>query len=130
MILLIFVSLIYPDVPRELCPSMIFEAKSELVSWCPDLFPLDLDLSLLVFSLVMLRSSNLLDLLRPEKEKGFPAFVTSQPCLIQFSSLGRLVCRVPRMAPNVEVNLGGLLELGKSDLVLNEYLYLLGSFGP
>ncbi|GJT37996.1 hypothetical protein Tco_0937861 [Tanacetum coccineum] len=68
MILRIFVSLIYPDVPRDLCPPMIFEAsdslESELVSWCLDLFPLDLGLSLLVFSLVLLRSSNLLDLLR------------------------------------------------------------------
>ncbi|GJU25824.1 hypothetical protein Tco_1164445 [Tanacetum coccineum] len=101
MILQIFVSLTYPDVPRELYPPMIFKAsdslESELVSWCPDLFPLDLDLSLLVFSLVMPRSSNLLDLL----------------------GLG---CRVPQMAPNVEVNLRGLLDLGKSDLNLNEYM--------
>ncbi|GKD60559.1 hypothetical protein Tco_1298068, partial [Tanacetum coccineum] len=37
-----------------------------------------------------------------------------------------LGCRVPRKAPNVEVNLHGLLELGKSDLSLNEYLDQLG----
>ncbi|GJU93148.1 hypothetical protein Tco_1317904 [Tanacetum coccineum] len=45
----------------------------------------------------------------------------SQPRLLQFSSLGRLGCRVLRMAPNVEVNLHGLLGLGKSDLSGNEY---------
>nr|GEW52381.1 hypothetical protein [Tanacetum cinerariifolium] len=35
--------------------------------------------------------------------------------------LGRLGCWVPRMAPNVEVNLRGLLGLGKSDLNDDKY---------
>ncbi|GJW34522.1 hypothetical protein Tco_0054554 [Tanacetum coccineum] len=101
---------------------------------------MDLDLSLLAFSSVVLWSSNLFDLLKcaggferksigksfgqcpdqsffvridigkPEKEKGFIAFVR----------LVRLRCQIPRMAPNVEVNLRGLLELDKSDLSGNK----------
>ncbi|GJY49447.1 hypothetical protein Tco_0439403 [Tanacetum coccineum] len=35
---------------------------------------------------------------------------------VLISKISRLGCRVPRMAPNVEVNLRGLLGLGKSDL--------------
>ncbi|GJZ85662.1 hypothetical protein Tco_0651001 [Tanacetum coccineum] len=53
--------------------------------------------------------------------------VVSQPCLLWFSSLGRLGCRVPRMTLNVEVNLCGLLGLGKSDLSDDEYWVQLGS---
>ncbi|GKG54901.1 hypothetical protein Tco_0562888, partial [Tanacetum coccineum] len=48
-----------------------------------------------------------------EKRKGL---VASQPCLLRFSFLGRLGCRVLRMMLNVEVNLRGLLGLGKSNL--------------
>ncbi|GJR44201.1 hypothetical protein Tco_1312304 [Tanacetum coccineum] len=40
---------------------------------------------------------------RPEKGKGFSALAASQPCLLRFSSLGRLGCRVPRMTPNVKL---------------------------
>ncbi|GKD08970.1 hypothetical protein Tco_1188655, partial [Tanacetum coccineum] len=50
----------------------------------------------------------------------------SQPCLLL---LGRLGCRVPRMAPNVEVNLHGLLDLDKSDLNGNKDRVQLGSSG-
>ncbi|GJS88542.1 hypothetical protein Tco_0771178 [Tanacetum coccineum] len=46
-----------------------------------------------------------------------PPLAASKPCLL---ILGRLGCRVPRMAPNVEVNLRGLLELDKSDLSVNK----------
>ncbi|GJY99831.1 hypothetical protein Tco_0517261, partial [Tanacetum coccineum] len=109
---------------------------------CPDLYPLDLDLSLLAFSLVMLLSSSLLNLLKyvpedsrenrlekplasdlaraslPEKGNGFSALVASQPCLLRFSSLGRLGCWIPQMTPNVEVNLRGLLRLDKVTLAV------------
>ncbi|GJW73885.1 hypothetical protein Tco_0133255 [Tanacetum coccineum] len=68
-----------------------------------------------------------------EEEWVFYAFntgsVVSQPCLLRFSSLGRLGYRVPRMEPNVEVNLRGLLGLGKDDLSGDEYGDQLGSSG-
>nr|GEV86538.1 hypothetical protein [Tanacetum cinerariifolium] len=37
--------------------------------------------------------------------------------------------KVPRMAPNIEVNIRGLLELGKRDLSVDEYLGQLGFSG-
>ncbi|GJX11282.1 hypothetical protein Tco_0201141 [Tanacetum coccineum] len=113
MVIRIFISLIYPDVPGELCPPMIIEASDPLG-----------------------KRSGFRLVVGPEKEKGFFAFVrlvrwvphgfpflrplspppeipplqaASQPCLFLFSSLGRLGCWVSRMALNVE-NTGGDFE--------------------
>nr|GEV19796.1 reverse transcriptase domain-containing protein [Tanacetum cinerariifolium] len=56
------------------------------------------------FILCLLEKDGPFPLTRPEKGKGFFAFVR----------LVRLGCRVPRMAPNVKVNLRRLRELDKS----------------
>ncbi|GJR61995.1 hypothetical protein Tco_1504157 [Tanacetum coccineum] len=54
---------------------------------------------------------------------------TDQGCGPVTLNSSRLGCRVPRMAPNVEVNLRGLLELDKSDLSGNKDRVQLGSSG-
>ncbi|GJZ33518.1 hypothetical protein Tco_0578954 [Tanacetum coccineum] len=64
MIFWILVSLLYPDVPREFGPPMIFETSDSLGKRGGFRPFVSLDLSLLVFSLVMLRSTSLLDLLK------------------------------------------------------------------
>ncbi|GKC01715.1 hypothetical protein Tco_0987851 [Tanacetum coccineum] len=62
------------------------------------------------------------------KGESLHQYSASQSCFFPFlSDSGRLGCRVPQKAPNVEVNLRELLALGKSDLSSDEYRVQLGS---
>ncbi|GJX55217.1 hypothetical protein Tco_0285114 [Tanacetum coccineum] len=62
-----------------------------------------LGLGLLVMSLIMVHNMSINSLMKGRAERKGVLQVASQPCLLRFSSLGRLGCRVPRMTPNVEL---------------------------
>nr|GEU92851.1 equilibrative nucleotide transporter 3-like [Tanacetum cinerariifolium] len=94
---------------------------SELVSWYSGLFPLVLDLSHLALSLALLWFSNLIYLLGCESSLTLED--SSDFCW--WSGFSHIGTHVPRMTPNVEVNLRGLLEIGeKTSIFMNIWISL------
>ncbi|GJS68727.1 hypothetical protein Tco_0683292 [Tanacetum coccineum] len=82
----------WPEIPHQSWHRRAFSAVAfVLACW---LCSLIMVLNMSMFSLMNAREGEM-EFLPPE--------IASQPCLLRFSSLGRLGCRVLRMAPNVEL---------------------------